>query len=343
MKEVLAVIPARSGSKSVKDKNIRLINGKPMLAYSIEHAQHAKRVTRIIVSTDSETYAEIARTYGAEVPFLRPAHISTDYSLDIETFEHALSWLEQNEGYCPDYVVQLRPTYPVRFPGDIDNMIRIIENDASIDSVRCVVPAKEVAYKMWREKSDGTIIPILGDIPEAYNMPRQKLPLIYYQNACIDVIKTSVITEMHSMSGSKIVPYKLEHNYDIDTEEEFKRAELAIMVLSGSKRFVFDIDGVITASGTDLDYNHAVPNERMIKIVNRLHDAGNEIILFTARGYKTGIDWKNVTQEQMDAWGVKYDDLIFGKPNADFYVDDKMFSMDALYHLFEEGLLEIRS
>lgn len=337
MKEVLAVIPARSGSKSVKDKNVRLINGKPMLAYSIEHAQQAKSITRIIVSTDSEAYAEIARAYGAEVPFLRPAEIATDTSLDIETFEHALAYLREREGYRPDYVVQLRPTYPVRFPGDIDNMIRIIESDTSIDSVRCVAPAKEIAYKMWREMPDGTMEPILKDIPEAYNMPRQKLPLIYYQNACIDVIKTSVITEMHSMSGNKIVPYKLRHNYDIDTEEEFKRAELAIMVCSGSRRFVFDIDGVITMSGTDLDYNHAAPNERMIKIINRLHDAGNEIILFTARGYKTGIDWQEVTQRQMDAWGVKYDELKFGKPNADFYVDDKMLSMDALYHIFEEG------
>lgn len=336
MKEILAIIPARSGSKSVKDKNIRLINGKPMLAYSIEHAKRAECISRIIVSTDSEAYAQIAREYGAEVPFLRPAEIAADTSLDIETFEHALNFLKEKEGYIPDYVVQLRPTYPVRDPKDIDNMIHIIESDASIDSVRCVAPAKEIAYKMWREMPDGTIDPILKDIPEAYNMPRQQLPTIYYQNACIDVIKTSVITEKHSMSGDKIVPYKLNHNYDIDTEEEFKRAEIAIMVQSGTKRFVFDIDGVITASGKDLDYNHAEPNTKMIQIVNKLHEAGNEIILFTARGYKTGIDWQEVTKKQMDLWGVKYDELKFGKPNADFYIDDKMLAMEALYLITEE-------
>lgn len=336
MKEILAIIPARSGSKSVKDKNIRLINGKPMLAYSIEHAKQAKSITRIIVSTDSEAYAQIAREYGAEVPFLRPAEIATDTSLDIETFEHALNYLKEKEGYIPDYVVQLRPTYPVRDPNDIDNMIRIIESDTSIDSVRCVAPAKEIAYKMWREMPDGTMEPILKDIPEAYNMPRQQLPVIYYQNACIDVIKASVITDKHSMSGDKIVPYKLNHNYDIDTEEEFKCAEIAIMVQSGSKRFVFDIDGVITASGKDLDYNHAEPNTKMISIVNKLHEAGNEIVLFTARGYKTGIDWQEVTKRQMDSWGVRYDELKFGKPHADFYIDDKMLAIDALYHIVEE-------
>lgn len=336
MGEILAIIPARSGSKSVKDKNIRMIDGIPMLAYSIRHAKEAKSITRVIVSTDSESYAEIACKYGAEVPFLRPPEIATDVSLDIETFEHALCFLKEREGYCPDYVVQLRPTYPIRFPGDIDNMVRIAQNDKSIDSVRCVVPAKELAYKMWRERTDGTMEPILKDIPEAYNMPRQKLPTIYYQNAAIDVIRTSVITEMHSMSGNKIVPYKLKHNYDIDTEDDFRRAELTIMALSGSKRFVFDIDGVITTTGKNLDYDYAEPNNRMIKIINSLYESGNEIVLFTARGYRSGIDWQETTKRQMNLWGVKYNELKFGKPNADFYVDDKMLAIETLYDIFEQ-------
>lgn len=336
MKEVLGIIPARSGSKTIKDKNIRLIDGKPMLAYSIEHAKAANSISRIIVSTDSEMYAQIAYKYGAEIPFLRPKEIAGDSSLDIETFGHALAYLREKEGYVPDYVVQLRPTYPIRNPNDIDNMIRIIDSDVKIDSVRCIVPAKEIAYKMWREKPDGTIEPILRDIPEAYNMPRQKLPIIYYQNACIDVIRTSVITEKHSMSGDIIVPYKLEHNYDIDTEEDFICAETAIMIQSGSKRFVFDIDGVITTAKKSLDYSNAEPNRKMIAVINKLHKKGNEIILFTARGYKTGIDWQELTRKQMDMWGVEYDELKFGKPNADFYIDDKMVAINALYRLLEK-------
>ncbi len=222
---ILAIIPARSGSKSVKDKNIRLMNGKPMIAYSIEHALKSKTINRVIVSTDSQKYADIALKYGAEVPFLRPDEISGDTSLDIEVFEHALQFLKEKEDYVPDVVVQLRPTYPIRRIEDIDNMVEILLNDETIDSVRCVALAKEVAYKMWRMNEDGTIAPLLDDIPEAYNMPRQQLPEIYYQNACIDVVRTNVITEQHSMSGRKIKGYVMTHNFDIDTEEEFLYAE----------------------------------------------------------------------------------------------------------------------
>ena len=223
--EVLAIIPARSGSKSVKDKNIRLMNGKPMLAYSIEHRLASEKINRVIVSTDSSRYADIALQYGAEVPFLRPKEISGDTSLDIEVFEHALNFLKEKEGYIPDIVVQLRPTYPIRRTEDIDRMIQLLIEDKTIDSVRCIAPAKEVAYKMWRMNDDGIITPLLTDIPEAYNMPRQQLPKIYYQNACIDVVRPSVITEQHSMSGKRIKGYIMEHNFDIDTEEEFLNAE----------------------------------------------------------------------------------------------------------------------
>lgn len=222
---VLAIIPARSGSKSVKDKNIRLMNGKPMIAYSIEHALSSKLINRVIVSTDSPVYADIARKCGAEVPFLRPDEISTDTSLDIEVFEHALNFLKDNEDYTPDVVVQLRPTYPIRNVEDIDKMITMLMEDDSLDSIRCIAPAKEIAYKMWFLNDDGTISPILTDIPEAYNMPRQELPKIYYQNACIDVMRPDVITRHHSMSGKKIKGYIMEHNFDIDTEEEFLNAE----------------------------------------------------------------------------------------------------------------------
>mgnify|MGYP002544743653 CR=1 FL=1 len=222
--EVLAIIPARSGSKSVKDKNIREINGKPMLAYSIEHGLKSEKINRVIVSTDSEKYAEIAKKYGAEVPFLRPEEYARDTSLDLEVFEHALKFLKEKEGYVPDIIVQLRPTYPIRKISDIDKMVEIMEQDETIDSVRCIAPAKEIPYKMWLKGENGEIHPLMTDIPECYNMPRQELPKVYYQNACIDVIRTRVITEEHSMSGKKIIGYEMNENFDIDTEEEFLKA-----------------------------------------------------------------------------------------------------------------------
>ena len=166
MMNILAIIPARSGSKSVKDKNIRQIGGKPMLAYSIEHAKQSKYINRIILSTDSEQYAQIGREYGAEVPFLRPAEYATDTALDIDVFYHALSYLKDREQYEADIVVQLRPTYPIRNVEDIDWMIELMIQNPDADSVRTIAPAKEVAYKMWRKREDGSLAPPLTDIPE---------------------------------------------------------------------------------------------------------------------------------------------------------------------------------
>ncbi len=334
MYKVLALIPARSGSKSVPHKNIRKIDEKPMMAYSIEHALTSNYVNRVIVSTDSEEYAQIAREYGAEVPFIRPAEYATDTALDLEVFDHALRFLEETEAYVPDIVVQLRPTYPVRDVSDIDAMVEILMKDETIDSVRTVSPAKEIPYKMWHLSTEGLLEPILKEIPEAYNMPRQQLPVVMYQNANIDVIRTRVILEDHSMSGRKIAGYQMNHNFDVDTEEEFTRAAEFLKIKRGGKRFVFDIDGVIAAFNENLDYSHALPNEKMIRIVNRLYDYGNEIVLFTARGYVTKIDWRRETENQMKRWGVRYHELHMGKPNADYYVDDKMLSLEFLYHEF---------
>lgn len=332
---ILAVIPARSGSKSVKDKNIRKINGKPMLAYSIEHAKQSEYINRIIVSTDSQQYADIAKEYGAEVPFLRPKEYATDTALDYDVFLHCLSYLKDKEGYEADIVVQLRPTYPIRNIADIDHMIEMLLEHPEADSVRSIAAAKEISYKMWHKQEDGTITPIMKEIPECYNMPRQELPKVYYQNACIDVFRGNVVLEKQSMSGDVILGYEMDHNYDIDTEEEFLKAEEYLKITAGGKRFVFDIDGVIAKLEPQLNYEQTSANERMVRIINKLYDMGNEIILFTARGYVTGIDWTETTRKQMEAWGVKYHQLIFGKPNADYYIDDKMLDMNRLYDIFE--------
>lgn len=243
---VLAIIPARAGSKSVPHKNIRMIGGKPMLAHSIAHAKASKYINRVIVSTDSEEYADIAKEYGAEVPFIRPEEYATDTALDYDVFLHALTWLKEQEGYEADIVVQLRPTYPIRDVEDIDNMIQLLLDCPNADSVRSMAKATEIPYKMWLRKPDGelsdsvedvklvsdqkdflqgaVVQPLITDIPECYNMPRQQLPVVYYQNACIDVFRSNVVLEKHSMSGDVILGYEMRENFDIDTEEDFARA-----------------------------------------------------------------------------------------------------------------------
>ena len=246
--QILAIIPASAGSKSVPNKNIRNIGGKPMLAHSIDHAKESKTVNRIIVSTDSAEYARIAKEYGAEVPFLRPAEYATDTALDYDVFYHALTWLKENDHYMPDVVVQLRPTYPIRRSEDIDNMVELLLKHPEADSVRSMTKATEIPYKMWLLKDSciksevegcqilgdekgaatGQIIPLIKDIPECYNMPRQQLPVAYYQNACIDVFRSMVVLEKHSMSGDCILGYEMSENYDIDTEEDFERVMRAM-------------------------------------------------------------------------------------------------------------------
>jgi CMP-N-acetylneuraminic acid synthetase len=275
-------------------------------------------------------YAEIGKKYGAEIPFLRPAYLAEDLSQDFDVFYHCLNYLQENENYKADIVVQLRPTYPIRNIEDIDNMIKILIDNELYDSVRSIAPSKEIPYKMWHRSSEGTITPLLDDIKECYNMPRQNLPVTYYQNACIDVIRGSVILKKKSMSGKQIYGYIMNKNFDIDTEEEFVTAEEFLKITSGNKKFVFDIDGVIAKLQPNNDYEKAQPNGEMIKAINKLYQHGNEIVLFTARGYVTGLDWEEVTRTQLSAWGLKYHKLLFGKPNADYYIDDKMINMNRL-------------
>lgn len=334
--KVYALIPARSGSKTVKDKNIRLMNGKPMIAYSILDAKASKYIDRVMVSTDSEKYAKIAKEFGVDVPFLRPADISTDNSLDIEVFHHFLCWLV-TEGYeLPELLVHLRPTHPIRNVNDIDKMILIMLENPELDAIRSVAPAREVPYKMWLFVDDETMKPLVTcDVPEAYNAPRQILPQVYMQNACIDVIRTSTILDKKSMTGERIAGYKMTYDFDIDTEDEFIRAEQFIAlrekIKRGSKiKIVCDIDGVIAQKTPGNKYDQALPNLENISILQKLHQQGHAIVLHTARGYATGIDWMKVTKGQMREWGVPYKDLVFGKPDADFYIDDRLITLHNL-------------
>ncbi len=226
MPTVLAIIPARSGSKALVDKNIRPVAGKPMLTHSIEHAKASTLITRVIVSTDSSAYAEIAKKAGADVPFLRPAEISQDQSTDLEAFTHALMWLKENEGKIPDIVVQLRPTSPHRSVKDIDAMINILIDHPEVDSVRSIAKAPAPPFKMWFLGKDNLLTPVVkATIKDAHNLPRQMLPQAYLQNACIDVVRSSVILDKKSMTGDTIYGYVMDDDFDIDTKDDLARVE----------------------------------------------------------------------------------------------------------------------
>ena len=174
MTEVLAIIPARGGSKGIPRKNIRNFAGYPLIAWSIAAAKQSSSVTRVVVSTDDEEIAAVAREWSAETPFLRPAELAQDNSTDLPLFEHALKWLAENENYKPDVVIQLRPTSPIRPRGLIDDAVKILLDHADADCVRGVVSAGQNPHKMWRfDNVNQPMKPLLtvDGIAEPYNAP----------------------------------------------------------------------------------------------------------------------------------------------------------------------------
>jgi CMP-N,N'-diacetyllegionaminic acid synthase len=231
MAHILALIPARGGSKGIPRKNVLPIAGKPLIAYSIEQALESSRITRAIVSTDDEEIAAVARRYGAEVPFMRPAAIAADLSTDFEVFEHALTHLREQEGYEPDLIVQLRPTSPVRKVNVIDAAIDALLAHPEADSLKSLSPSKASPYKMW-VVSGPTTAPLLElpDLPEAHSMPRQILPTVYAGNGYVDIIRPRAILEQKSMVGRNVLPFVLEEPiFDLDYPEQVKALEEALL------------------------------------------------------------------------------------------------------------------
>lgn len=227
--KVLAIIPARKGSKGIKNKNIQMLDGHPLIAYSVVAAVKSKNIHRIICSTDSKKIAKIAREYGAETPFIRPNKYANDLSNDFEVFSHCLKWLKKNEGYIPDLVVQLRPTSPIRFLKDIDKGLSIISKYKKIDSIRSVSEPLTTPYKMWKKNSKGNLEPILSLVnnKEPYNTARQLLPKTYAQTGTLDIMRTGTILNKKSMTGDIIYPLLIEQKYfvDIDTFGSLQIAE----------------------------------------------------------------------------------------------------------------------
>lgn len=217
-KHIVAIIPARGGSKSIPKKNIKFLNGIPLLAYSIAAAERSKLVDRIIVSTDDEVIADLAKEWGAEVPFLRPKELAGDTTTDFPVIEHAVRWLEANEDYRADVVVQLRPTSPLRPSGLVDEAIQKLLENPLADSVRTITPSGENPYKMW-EIENGQLQPLLhSSFHEAYNMPRQELPATYWQTGHVEVIRFKTIVKKQSLTGDLILPCIVPHEYAVDLD-----------------------------------------------------------------------------------------------------------------------------
>lgn len=217
--EVLAVIPARGGSKGIPRKNVVELLGRPLLWWSVRAALDAETVTRTVLSTDDAEIAEIGASAGAEVPFLRPAELAGDEVLDLPVFLHVLQALADAEGYRPDLVVHLRPTSPLRPPGLVDDGVRTLAADPAADSLRAVTVPANNPFKMWRIEG-GVLVPLVDSgIPEQYNQPRQALPDAYWQTGTLDVVRTATLVEQRSMTGRRILPMVIDPELAVDIDD----------------------------------------------------------------------------------------------------------------------------
>jgi YrbI family 3-deoxy-D-manno-octulosonate 8-phosphate phosphatase len=319
--DILALIPARGGSKGIPRKNIRPFAGYPLIVWSIAAAKQSRQVTRVIVSTDDEEIASVAREFGVETPFMRPAKFAEDNTTDLPVFEHALQWLAEHETYQPEMIVQLRPTSPIRPRGLVDDAIRILLEHKDADSVRGVVPAGQNPHKMWRISGESGPMKNLLDVPgieEPYNAPRQILPPIYWQTGHIDAIRTETITKGGSMSGGVIYPIVIDSRYtvDIDNLQDWARYEHLVssgeldMVTPGKfrrpmpdsiKLIICDFDGVITDGRvwTDQDGRETVAASRSDSMrIGQMRGNGIDVMILSsevnsvvsARAKKMGVE-----------------------------------------------------
>lgn len=232
-REILALIPARGGSKGIPRKNLRVLAGKPLLAYSIEQALASRYITRTIVSTDDAEIADVARKYGADVPFMRPSELAQDLSPDVDVFRHALEWLRDREAYRCDLVVHLRPTAPVRRVALIDEAIETMLGHPDADSLRSVSWPEKTPYKMWRIVG-GRLEPLLqiAGIAEPHGLPRQQLPEVFWQNGYVDIVRPHVVLDLGMMAGHRIVPFIVRDPVpELDYADDIPRLEEALSAL----------------------------------------------------------------------------------------------------------------
>jgi CMP-N,N'-diacetyllegionaminic acid synthase len=228
MPTAVALIPARQGSKRVPGKNVRIVNGHPMLAYTIAPALESGIFERVIVSTDSEEIATVARRYGAEVPFLRPAEFAGDTSPDIEWLEHLLKEL-QRQGRTWDCFSLLRPTSPFRSADTIRRAWTLFTSQQGVDSLRAVEKCAQHPGKMWVVRGN-RMFPLLPFGPEEqpwHSTPYQALPPVYVQNASLEIAWTRVVFERRTIAGDVIVPFLTEgyEGFDINDQDDWMIAE----------------------------------------------------------------------------------------------------------------------
>lgn len=224
-KGVIAIIPARAGSKGIPDKNIKILSGHPLIAFSIAAAKIAG-IEKVIVSTDSIEYADIAKKYSAEIPFIRPAEISKDLSTDYEFMRHAMQWYKKNKNTLPEYWLHLRPTTPLRDPDIINSAISLIDNHSEATSLRSGHEASESPFKWFLKDKNGYFKGLREDLTaEKINMPRQTYPKMYNPDGYVDIVKSSYVLNNSCLHGDKMLVFESPRCTEVDTSLDFDYLE----------------------------------------------------------------------------------------------------------------------
>jgi CMP-N-acetylneuraminic acid synthetase len=217
--KILGVIPARGGSKGVPGKNIKLLGGKPLIAHAIDCAIESGKLSRIVVSTDSEEIASVVEKYGAEV-ILRPSDLATDSSNVVTAVKHVLEVLQEDF----DIIVLLQPTAPLRTGSQLNEVIKMLSDSEKLEGVISVVPMDDVhPARMYNLEQDNHILPYLKD---GESLRRQDIQPLYYRNGCFYAVKTKAFLEQNSFMVHNKKGYVMDINWlvNIDIPRDFALA-----------------------------------------------------------------------------------------------------------------------
>lgn len=327
-------------------KNLLPVAGKPLLVHTADLVGRMDWIDRAVVSTDHLVIRDIAVEHGLEAPFMRPTALSGDRIGDVDVLVHALTATEADDGLHYEVIVMLQPTSPLRKASHVRACVdKLIEEE--LDSVWTVSPTdlKSHPLKQLIVDEDGGLT--YFDPRGAAIIARQQLEPVYHRNGVAYAMSRESLLDHASLLGRRAGAIVIDDpQISIDTLDDVARAEAVmaepdndsqLCTQSGTqsptacplrpRRLVVDIDGVLAEAVPDLDYAQAGPIRENVERVNALFDHGCHIVLFTARGSGTGKDWSEVTAEQMKRWGVRYHELRFGKPPADYYIDDRLVNL----------------
>ena len=346
MPKFICVIPCRAGSKRIKNKNQLTFLSQSLIQRAYDLANKSEVIDKIIISTNSQYYLDSINKTSKYIDIgLRSEKNSLDFSTDKDFLDEIIIKLEK-QNIIFEYIIHIRPTYPSLTKDKIDEAANYFLNFPKATSLKSVEKLSLLKEKCLQEdKNDSKrLIDLDGKNDNRLtSLPSQKCTNLFAQTAAIDIYKVEIIKN-GSLWGDYCLKFELGYyNADIDYSFDIPLAYSALDYLEVERKIInnktieisFDIDGVIFSRNLIQNYSEVEPNYWVIDFINFLSEKGCKIIIFTARGTKTGKDWKKITISQLEKYSVSYDELVFGKPGSDFYVDDKNISLERLKTLFK--------